>query len=126
MSGLAWDAIVAHLATYSRRENGVSVRMQGGWLVLATTLCPARMLRPRCAMIAMSDLPMGSIGVVGDSAVFTHTMPVVDLTLAMLDVAVRVFTEIASELVDAQGFVDVEDPTIPLEPNDARFAYLYW
>lgn len=145
----SWDALVAHLeARYpplQRRADGVvfpcaapgartievgvhaSSHVGGAtWLVLVATLGPARLLRPRCAMIAMTDLPMGAAAVAGDVALFRHGLPLASLTAAGFDATVRVFVDIVRELIDAQGYVEVERPDAVIEPNDARFAYIYW
>ncbi len=144
-----WDALVAHLEAryppFHRRAAGVLFTCAAPpartieigahassrvgdvpWLAIATTVCPARLLRARCGMIAMTDLPMGALAIDGDVALFTHTMPLGAFDARTFDETVRVFVEIARELIDAQGFVEVEDPDAPLAPNDARFAYLYW
>ena len=93
----------------------------GAWLVLLIKLAPREEVRPRPALIANYDLPVGAVAIFADEAVVRQSLPLDGWTPSSLEQTLKALAKVAVELRAARMLTDDDGP------SDAapRYAYIY-
>lgn len=116
-----------YLLRFTYRANGyesaiggylLSTSDQRPWLVLALKLGPRDDLRPRPALIANYDLPIGAIGILRSEGIVRHSMPLAGLLPSTLERALKALVGLAMQLRAARDVNDDAD-------IDSPYAYIY-
>lgn len=141
-----WDAFSAYIArTYEGKVNGVNFiratcRTSGGkemfvgtflsrthsgkpWVVMAIKLGPRDDARPRPALIANSELPIGALAALRDQLIVRQSLPLGGLSPSLVDRTLRTLVGLAEELIAAKG--EVADDDDEDEYVDSPYAYIY-
>lgn len=100
---------------------GYGLRAPGGapWVALALKLAPHEEMRPRPALVANSDLPVGALVAIAEFAVLRQTLPLQGLRAGTLEATLRALARLAGDLRAAREPADGGDAF------DATFAYIY-
>ena len=89
-------------------DSGQAADAEGAktWFGLAVKICPFERVRPRPALVANLDLPVGALGAAKDALMLQQTLPLAGLETAALDATIRALAELARELRAAAGGAD--------------------
>jgi len=91
------------------------------WLVVAIKLCADVELRPRPALVANSDLPVGTISLLANFGVLRQSLPLEGLRSDHLELVLSALSKLSVEM--RAGYGDAQ-PAL-LEDDDSPYSYIY-
>ena len=94
------------------------------WVVMAIKLGPRDDVRPRPALIANSDLPIGALAVLRDQLIVRQSLPLGGLAPSLVDRTLRTLVGLAVEVIAAKGEVGADDDNDD-DYVDSPYAYIY-
>lgn len=85
------------------------------WISMNMKVCPLERFRSRSALVANTDLPFGGLVIVPDNAALQQKLPLRNLTVEILEHAMRALAAMRAEL----------DRVAALEDADIEVPYAY-